>query len=740
LRIPIAENVRTAKIRIAYRATPARGLYFLEPDEHVQDRPRQVWTQGQDEDSRHWFPCHDKPNVKMTFEIDVQVPRGWFALSNGALVKRDDKPNAKRWHYHWRMSEPLPSYLVTLVAGEFAELDGGKAAGVPVTYLVPKGHEAEGKRTFRRTPEMIEHFGKLIGVPYPWNKYAQVVVSDFIFGGMENTTATTMYEHILLDERAALDISSDDIIAHELAHQWFGNYVTCRDWSHGWLNEGFATLFEHLDREHHLGQDELYFGLQDDFDAYLAEAHGRYRRPIVCQDYEAPIEIFDRHLYQKGALVLFMLRRLLGDHAFFAGVRVYLTRHARSIVETRDLMRAMEDVSGHGLEQFFEQWVYRAGHPELEVKVEHEAQVLTVTVKQTQKIDKETPVFAFPFTFEVTPVRGKTVRHTRNIDKALETIAIPCTERPSFVAIDSDFAVVADVRLDVPADMLRRQLKNGATARVRWLAASAVAKHPDPPSLDALAKSLSNDEEFWGVRVKVALALGHTRLGAAFEILRANLKTKHPKVRRAVVQALGHFRTAEAAQELKPIALKDRSYLVESEAARSLGQTRQSAAYDTLVEIIDRASWSDIIRVGALDGLAALRDERAVSHVLARTRYGTKNRGRRAAIVALARLTTDRKHREALEELLDDADPHLRNDVVRALVEMGDNKSRAALARRLDREHDGRVRRRIREALHEIGSRAKELQTELRDEIDKLKTEQAELGAKMKKLEAALSK
>jgi aminopeptidase N len=206
------------------------------------------------------------------------------------------------------------------------------------------------------------------------------------------------------------------------------------------------------------------------------------------------------------------------------------------------------------------------------------------------------------------------------------------------------------------------------------------------------------------------------------------------------VQAIGHFKTPEAAQELKPIALRDRSYFVESEAARSLGQTRQSAAYETLIEILDRPAWADILRVGALDGLAALRDERAIAHVLARTRYGTKTRGRRAAIVALARLTTDRKHREALEELLEDADPYLRIDVVRALVEMGDAKSRAALSRRLDREQDGRVRRRIREAFHEIGSRAKEIQAELRDEIDKLKTEQAELASKMKKFEATLSK
>ena len=299
---------------------------------------------------------------------------------------------------------------------------------------------------------------------------------------------------------------------------------------------------------------------------------------------------------------------------------------------------------------------------------------------------------------------------------------------------------MADIRLDVPADMLRRQLKSGPTVRARSLAAPALAKRADPPSVDALGRTLADDREFWGVRVKTAHALGSTRLAAAFDLLRSNLKTKHHKVRRAVVQAMGHFRTPEAAQELKPIALKDKSYFVESEAARALGHTRQTAAYDTLIELVDRASWADIIRVGALDGLAALRDERAISHVLARTRYGTKNRGRRAAIVALARLTTDRKHREALEELLEDADPYLRIDVVRALVEMGDAKSRAALARRLDREHDGRVRRRIREAFHEIGARTKEIQAELRDEIDKLKTEQAELASKMKKLEATMTK
>jgi aminopeptidase N len=739
--IPIPEKRSSVSVRIRYRATPQRGLYFLEPDEHVKDRPRQVWSQCQDEDARFWFPCHDKPHLKMSFELAVHVPSGWFALSNGKLMARETKATAKRWRYRWQMPDPLPSYLVTLVAGEFSEIDATPKGGVPVTYLVPKGREEDGRRSFARTPEMIENFGKLFGVSYPWNKYAQIVVSDFIFGGMENTTATTMYEHVLLDERAAIDVTSDDLIAHELAHQWFGDYVTCRDWSHGWLNEGFATFAQHLDIEKKLGRDEYDYALKGDLGSYLGEANSRYRRPIVCQDYEAPIEVFDRHLYEKGGLVLHVLRTLLGDETFFRAVRVYLTRHARSIVETRDLLRALEDTSGRGLDQFFEQWVHRAGHPELEVKIEHGERVLTLTVKQAQKIDKENPAFAFPLTIAITTPRGKVIRHTNQIDKPTETIAIPCPERPGFVVVDPDFSTLAEIKVDAPLDMLRRQLGSAATARARWLAAAPLGKRADGPALDALGKALADEKEFWGTRAEAAAALGGTRLPEAFKRLTALAKTRHPKVRRAVMSALGQFRTPEAAKALVPFALEDASYLVEAEAARALGSTRQSQiAFDTLVEILDRPSWADVIRAGALDGLAALRDERALPHVLSLTRYGVKSRGRRAAIMALAKLTSERKYREALEDLLEDRDSIVRHDIVRALAEMGDAKSRGALSRRLDREPDGRVRRRIREAIQELAAHAKEQSQELRDEIEKLKTEQAELAAKVKKLEATVHK
>jgi aminopeptidase N len=748
--VPRAEGSATpvarAQIRVAYRAVPRRGMYFLAPDEHVQNRPRQVWTQCQDEDARHIFPCHDKPHVKQTTELRATVPAGWYVLSNGELLHESTSTSGSDGaFFHWRMNDPHPSYLFTLVAGEFARIDD-EVDGLPLTYLVPKGREVDGKRTFARTPEMIRRFGELLGVRYPWNKYAQVVVSDFIFGGMENTTATTMYEHILLDERAAIDITSDDLIAHELAHQWFGDLVTCRDWSHAWLNEGFATFMEHVDREGHLGADEYEHGVKSDADAYFVEARGRYKRPIVCQDYEAPIDIFDRHLYEKGALVLHMLRRMLGDALFFGGVRRYLERHRNGVVETKDLMRAFEEVSGRSLERFFEQWVFRGGHPELDVRVEHDGDLTVVTVKQTQVTaphhgpssaspDPGTPLFVFDLAIDLALPDGVR-REVRRVEQASQSFAFKVPARPRFVVIDADLSTLAEVKVEAPADMLRAQLRGAPTARGRLLAAPGLSRLDDPPTTTALGEALADENEFWGVRAEAASALANLRSEEAFAVLAAHVATKHPKVRRAVVSALGAFRTSKAAGLLEKLARKDESYLVEADAARALGSTRQSSALDVLVDILDRPSWADCVRAGAIDGLANLRDDRALPHVIARTRYGVSTRGRRAAILALPRLANDKKARETLEDLLDSADPYLRVDVVRAIAELGDAKARSALHRQLDRDLDGRVRRRIREVLRDLGGAGKRETDRLRDELEALRGEHAELKARIAKVEA----
>ena len=750
--VDVPRALEHGKLVVRYEATPRRGLYFLEPDEHVPTRPRQAWTQCQEEDARHIFPCHDKPHVKMTTEACVTVPAGFSVLSNGELAGKAEDAKAGTETFHWRMNDPHPSYLVTIVAGEFAVFGDRvtltPAPGsnvrreVPLTYLVPKGREEDGRRTFGRTPDMVSFFSELTGVPYPWNKYAQVVVSDFIFGGMENTTATTMYEHILLDARAAIDVTSDDLIAHELAHQWFGDYVTCRDWSEGWLNEGFATFMEHVWREKALGRDEYEYSVKHDLSSYLSEAHGRYRRPIVCQDYDSPLDLFDRHLYEKGGLVLHVLRTELGDTLFWKGVTTYLNRHARGIVETRDLLRALEEVSGRSLGRAFDEMVMRPGHPEIEVDVSWDDGVLTCAVKQVQSTTDGVPsVFEISLGLAIAGGDGDVGSATRTervkLKARSDSFAIPCAVRPRFVVVDPDMRILGDVTVKAPPDMLRNQLADAKSARGRWLAAHALAKSDDPVTITALAARLADEKEFWGVRAECAEALGRIRAREAFEVLAASTGTVHPKVRRAVVDALGRFRTTAAVDALKPRALRDESYLVEAEAARALGKTRQPAAYEVLLDVMDRPSWADVIASGTIDGLAALRDDRALPHLYARTRYGHPSRVRRAAALAIPKLSTDRRAREHLEDLLDDSDPILRIDVVRALSDLGDARSRGALRARAEVDLDPRVRRRIKEVVRDLGGERKQTE-QLKEDVEKLQTEHLDLKTRLSRMEARL--
>jgi aminopeptidase N len=301
--------------------------------------------------------------------------------------------------------------------------------------------------------------------------------------------------------------------------------------------------------------------------------------------------------------------------------------------------------------------------------------------------------------------------------------------------IDPDMRIVGEVRPKVPGDILRAQLAKAPTARGRWLAAQALARVDDPPSIEALARGLSDEREFWGTRAECAAALGKLRARACFDALKLARATGHPKVRRAVMDALGSFRTVEAFEALKPYAMRDESYLVEGEAARALGRTRQVAAFEMLVDLLERPSWFDVVRAGAIDGLAALRDDRAVPHIAARVRYGYPQRARRAAILALPKLASDRKTRETIEQLLDDGDPVLRIDAVRALGELGDTKARGALRERLDTDLDARVRRRIREVVRDLGE-PKRPADALREDLDRLQGEHQELKTRLAKLEA----
>lgn len=748
---PLSHGERAA-VTVKYSVEPRRGLYFLFPDEHHPDRPYQVWSQCQDEDAHYWIPCHDFPNMKMSTEFIVTAPEGWTVISNGKLLDRSRTegrhgadparigatgPGEERWH--WYQEEPHAVYLITLVAGNFREIVADLPF-LPVRYYVDPGREDDGRRSFGRTPEMIEHFSQLIGVPFPWAKYYQVVVHDFIFGGMENTSATTMTDRILLDERAAIDNTADEIVAHELAHQWFGDLVTCRDWSHAWLNEGFATFFEHLDWEKKGGKDAYLYSLKEHADAYFAEDEGRYRRPIVCNTYASPIDLFDRHLYEKGGWVLHMLRAELGDRLFFAGVKRYLERHRGGLVETRDLIRAMEDESGRSLESFFEQWVFKAGYPEIEIEAAHETDhgALTVTVRQKQTVDAVTPLFKLAIALEVVTDQG-TERHTLDVSEAAQVFTLRAPHPPRRVVIDPEGTILMKLSQRLPRDWLLDALEKDDRAVVRWRAAQALARRTETAVIEALARTVRTDP-FWGVAAEAAHALGEMRSDRAYQALASLVNVEHPKVRRAVVRALGEFRTEKCAKLLTSLLEKgDASVLVEAELARSAGRTRQALVYDTLVLALGRTSWRDTVRIGAIDGLAKLRDERALPLIdtFAEERHPVGTR--RAAVAALAEFGEGKRTvRERLEQLLEGKDdPYFLPEVLRALVKLKDPAAIGPIAKLLERSLDGRVRRHAREALRDL--RQKEHPDEVKrlaDAFDRLRDEHQALRDELARIKA----
>jgi aminopeptidase N len=744
LRIPLDRSLSvgsSATVVVVYEARqPRQGIYFIGPDEKYPKKPLQVWTQGQDEDAHYWFPCIDYPNAKATTEVKATVPSGFFVLSNGALVKTTSNPRKKTKTFHWKMDIPHVTYLVTCVAGKFTG-HTDDVDGTPVSYYVQPGREADGARSFGKTPKMLRFFGERLKHDYPYAKYAQIAVSDFIFGGMENTTATTQTDTTLHDARAHLDFSSDPLVAHELAHQWFGDLLTCKDWSHAWLNEGFATYFEALFREFDRGADEFGYyrvGLQD---AYKREDRDHYRRSIVTNVYVEPVDLFDRHLYEKGACVLHMIRAQLGDDLWWKAIARYVADNAMRNVETVDLARAIEDVSGLNYAPFFDQWVLHAGHPDFDVAYEWDADanLAAVTVSQTQTVDEHTPLFKTPLTIEFGMHDGTVDRFDVMCDAAAQTFHFSLRAKPLTCVFDPAGDVLKTVRLRVPREMLAQQLAEHPHVVARVEAARALGNDGSIESVDALARALRSDA-FWGVQAEAAKSLGRIRGEHAFEALSKATKIKHPKARTAVAEALGEFRSDEACRALAPMARKDASYHVEAAAATAIGKTHAKAAFGLLRLSLAKNSWNEVIRCGALAGYAELGDERAVPICIEWTAYGKSTYTRRAALWALGKIGEGRKDvRDAVIALLEDRSFNVRMSAVAALEALHDVTALRALDAIASQDVAGRLKRRCSEAARAIREHADkpvELKR-MRDDLVELKAENRALLDRVDKLEAA---
>jgi aminopeptidase N len=735
------------EIAIKYEAYPRRGLYFTAPDKDYPKKPLQAWTQGQDEDSRHWYPCIDFPNHQQTSEVIVTVPAGMISIGNGAL--NSVKAAAARagnarggTTYHWLQEVPHVTYLLSQIVGDFDEIVH-QVDGTTAQYYGPRGRRQDLERTLSRTPAMLRFFNKVTGAKYPYPRYAQTFVADFIFGGMENISATTLTDTSLLDKRASLDADSDGLLAHELAHQWFGDLLTCRDWSHGWLNEGFATYFEALFTESAKGIDEFRYELYANTQIYMGEAGNRYRRPIVNNVYHEPIDLFDRHLYEKGSLVLHMIRTVLGDALWTKAIHHYVQKHRSTNVTTPDFQRAITEATGRNIDWLFDQYVYRGGHPALKIGFEWDdaSKRAKLSVQQTQD-EKETPLFRLPVAVDFS-VDGKLHRFEAEVSEKAHNFFFALPGKPDMVRFDPGHNFLKSVEFKRGKEMLLYQLKHDDDAVGRIDAAKDLAKLGTREAVEALKEAVLKDK-FWAVQAEAARALGSMRSEIALDALLACTKVRHPKARRGVIAALGQFREERAAAALIAVLRQgDASYYVEAAAAQALGQTRSPKAFDVLSKVaMKKESMNDVIRSSALLGMMELKDERALPIAIEWTRRGKSNPVRGAATSALGKigLLSDRAKEQAYDrliELLPDEWLRVRLNAVAALAELKEMKAVGELGRTVDRDLDGRVIRFAREAmarLREGADKGEEIR-KLRDDFDKLSEENRAMKDRLDKLE-----
>lgn len=734
---PVAERI---DLVIAYRVKdPVDGLFFLGPDKSEPEAHRQCWSQNEDEGARHWIPCHDAPNERFTIEQIVTASAEYAVIANGRLVSCETLDGRRRWHY--REEVAIPSYLVSVVVGIFSKLED-TWNGIPVEYWVEPGREEEGRRSFGRTPDMLEFFSKQLDFPYPYEKYAQVAVRHFHFGGMENASATTQTDGTLHDERAALDFTSDDLVSHELAHQWFGDLITCKSWEHAWLNEGFATYLEALWKEWDLGREEFDYEMVLNADSYMAED---YRRPIATPKYGRPFQLFDMHLYPKAGWVLHMLRRQLGEELFWKAIRLYVRRHAHGTAETIDLVRCFEDASGRNLTGFFSQWIFSPGHPQLEGEVswEEEKGWVHLALKQTQGRQDGTPLFRLPLHLEARLSDGSVQGATFEMTKAEQSFYLPLPSKPLWVALDPEGAVLRETRLKMPfewteaalAGTAREERVHARVDRVRDLAQREAGTRAT-----ALLGRVLLEDPFWGVQAEAATALARFRTPAALQALVSAVGVEHPKARRAVVAALGRFREARASVTLLKIVREgDPSYQVQAAALTALGESGGAAVAlelrEHLAEAMERRDWHDAIALGAIQGLAAARDEGCFDALLAaardRSRYWNLRvtAARALGAIGAARPQHAGLLAEELAPLLDDPRILVANRTPSALVALGHPAGLAPLRRRGETAPRPEDREACLEAADDLSAKLQK-----GEEVDRLRTEAEKLREELREL------
>jgi len=686
-----AKTGQKFEIEIKYDGKPSKGIYFILPDAGYPNRPIQIWTQGESEDTRFYLPTYDYPNDRLTTETILTVPAAWQTIANGKLVSvTDGAKGLKTWT--WKESLPSSTYLISIIVGEFDEVKDSWR-GMPVDYFAPKGRGDRLQVNYGRTSAMIELFSKKFGVDYPWEKYDQTMVDDFVAGGMENSSATTNASESLTNPKLVPEYVSnqDELISHELTHQWFGDLVTCKAWSDIWLNEGFATFGETMWTEAHYGKDLA------DYNRWRA-AHewfhqpNLFYKPIVRHDFLADSEEFDGNAYGKAGWVIDMLRHQLGEDAFYAGLKHYLEANRGKNALTSDFAKAMEEATHVNIDQFLTQWIYGAGAPKLEMSyVYNDAKhQIALTVKQTQVQKGLVGVFRVPVDVEVTTASGPRLYPLvmgKDADKDTDIFLLPADSAPLMVLFDKGNHILKSADFQKEKKEWLYQLKNASELADRADAVNALAKMTkDEDAVNAVGYAMLHDNAL-GLRIIATEGLGRVDTPLASKLLLAALDQSASSTsgdglldRYHIVAALNGDHDPAVAAKLEAIAKDDKSYRARGAALDALGHLKTPTALATLTAAVAGDSPDDFLRNSALRALGPLGDDKAVPLLREWVALGKPVPARAAAISSLGQLDKDNP---AITQLLTTylAEPHfsIRIAAIHALGFRGDPAAIPAL-------------------------------------------------------------
>lgn len=673
---------RRLAVDFYYTAQPQRGVYFIRPDKGYPNVTPEIWTQGEMIDNRRWFPTWDQPNEKTPSELIVTVPTGWTVVGNGYVKAHTRTASGEVWD--WNSPHPKSTYLVAFAAGPLSE-NHTSLGSLPVDSYVQPPEAKLNALCFGDTKDIVAYFQQIIGVQFPWEKYDQTTAERFTYGGMENASATIQTDLAIHPAVENFERPCDGLVAHELAHQWWGDDVSLADWANTWINEGYATYFQELWSQQHFGEAEFEYERYQAQQAYFGETEA-YFRPIVDYVYNDPLDLFDASGYPRAGQVLHMLRYMYGDERFFKALRDYLDEYQYKNATTHQFFAAIEKSLGTNLDWFENEWFYRAAYPNYTVKQSYDARAQTLTLDVTQKNHDGKP-FRMPVVIEAY-FGGHVQRVQPVIDKNHQTVTMTgITEKPQMVLFDPNNNIIRQLNFTKSASDLAYQAANAQHVGDRaWaldeLTKLAAAKRDERTAArDAIADVVRFDS-FYGMRADAAFSAAKFDDGGT---VYAALHDRDKRVRIGAARAAGTLKTKDATviATLKGMAANP-DPMAAAAALQSLGRLKAPGAYDMLVKALGAQSFRETIASGALAGLGELGDMRAFPIVKARTAYGTPEGERNAAVLALAQLAANAKQPELALPVLQEMvlhDPLIttRITATRALGILGDPAAIPAL-------------------------------------------------------------